>query len=54
MGLWSDSIHSVPDDLVLFGDDDRQDDLGVPGHQVGTSRLIGGLPPSALWRRSVL
>ncbi|NYD32740.1 hypothetical protein BJ958_004286 [Nocardioides kongjuensis] len=28
--------------------------LGVPGHQVGSSRLIGGLPPSALWRRSVL
>ncbi|OYO23885.1 hypothetical protein CGZ93_05035 [Enemella dayhoffiae] len=27
--------------------------LAVPGHQVG-SRLIGGLPPSALWHRSVL
>ena len=25
--------------------------LAVPGHQVGASRLIGGLPPSALWRR---
>lgn len=22
--------------------------LGVPGHQVGDSRLIGGRPPSAL------
>ena len=29
-------------------------DLGVPGHHVGHRRLIGGLPPSALWRRSVL
>lgn len=28
--------------------------LDVPGDQVGSSRLIGGLPPSALWRRSVL
>lgn len=28
--------------------------LGVPGHQVGCRRLIGGLPPSELWRRSVL
>jgi hypothetical protein len=26
--------------------------LGVPGHQVGDgSRLIGGSPPRALWRR---
>jgi nucleotide-binding universal stress UspA family protein len=25
--------------------------LGVPSHQVGCSRLIGGRPPSALWRR---
>ena len=24
--------------------------LGVLGHQVGDSRLIGGRPPSALWR----
>ena len=30
------------------------DALAVPGHQVGRRRLIGGLPPSALWRRSVL
>ena len=29
-------------------------DLGVPGHQVGARRLIGGSPPSALWRRRVL
>jgi hypothetical protein len=28
--------------------------LGVPGHQVGSSRLTGGSPPSALWRRRVL
>jgi hypothetical protein len=28
--------------------------LGVPGHHVGYRRLIGGLPPSALWRRTVL
>jgi arginyl-tRNA synthetase len=28
--------------------------LGVPGHQVGSRRLMGGSPPSALWRRSVL
>jgi hypothetical protein len=28
--------------------------LGVPGHQVGDRRLIGGSPPSALWRRRVL
>ncbi len=27
------------------------DNLGVPSHQVGSSRLIGGRPPSALWRR---
>src|SRR3984957_14056280 len=25
--------------------------LGVPSHQVGSSRLIGGRPPSTLWRR---
>src|SRR5690606_11303785 len=24
--------------------------LGVPGHQVGDTRLRGGRPPSALWR----
>jgi EAL domain-containing protein (putative c-di-GMP-specific phosphodiesterase class I) len=29
-------------------------DLAVPGHQVGDRRLIGGRPPSALWRRRVL
>ena len=29
-------------------------DLDVPGHHVGYRRLIGGLPPSALWRRTVL
>ena len=28
--------------------------LDVPGHQVGDSRLIGGRPPRALWRRRVL
>ena len=28
--------------------------LGVPGHHVGDRRLIGGLPPRALWRRSLL
>jgi len=28
--------------------------LDVPGHQVGDTRLWGGRPPSALWRRSVL
>ena len=28
--------------------------LGVPGHEVGRSRLIGGLPPRAEWRRSLL
>ncbi|RIQ16104.1 single-stranded DNA-binding protein, partial [Jiangella rhizosphaerae] len=27
--------------------------LGVPGHHVGGRRLIGGRPPSALWRRRV-
>jgi hypothetical protein len=26
----------------------------VLGHQVGDNRLIGGCPPSALWRREVL
>ena len=25
--------------------------LGVLGHQVGDRRLIGGSPPSAVWRR---
>ena len=30
------------------------DDLGVPGRQVGCRRLMGGRPPSALWRRSLL
>jgi hypothetical protein len=29
-------------------------DLGVPSHQVGPSRLMGGSPPRALWRRRVL
>ncbi|GGG69104.1 hypothetical protein GCM10011374_36920 [Kocuria dechangensis] len=28
--------------------------LGVSGHEVGCRRLIGGWPPSALWRRPVL
>jgi DNA segregation ATPase FtsK/SpoIIIE, S-DNA-T family len=28
--------------------------LAVPGHQVGGSRLMGGSPASALWRRRVL
>ena len=28
--------------------------LAVPGHHVGSRRLIGGWPPSALWRRSLL
>jgi hypothetical protein len=28
--------------------------LAVPGHQVGASRLTGGRPPSAEWRRRVL
>ena len=28
--------------------------LGVPGRQVGDSRLIGGSPPRAVWRRRVL
>lgn len=28
--------------------------LAVPSQQVGHSRLIGGSPPSALWRRRVL
>lgn len=28
--------------------------LDVPGHQVGDRRLIGGRPPSAVWRRRVL
>lgn len=28
--------------------------LGVLGHQVGDRRLVGGLPPSAVWRRTVL
>ena len=28
--------------------------LGVPSHHVGSSRLIGVWPPSALWRRRVL
>ena len=25
--------------------------LVVPSHQIGSTRLIGGWPPSALWRR---
>jgi len=29
-------------------------DLGVPGHKVGDSRLVGGRPPSAVCRRRVL
>jgi pimeloyl-ACP methyl ester carboxylesterase len=29
-------------------------DLGVPGHQVGARRLMGGSPPRAEWRRRVL
>jgi len=28
--------------------------LGVPGHHVGASRVIGGWPPRAEWRRPVL
>ena len=28
--------------------------LGVPSHQVGSTRLIGGRPPRELWRRRVL
>ena len=37
----------APDELVT--------DLVVPGHHVGDgSLLMGGRPPSAVWRRSVL
>jgi hypothetical protein len=32
----------------------RPDALDVLGHQVGDRRLVGGSPPSALWRRRVL
>ena len=28
--------------------------FGVPGQHVGYRRLIGGFPPSALWRLTVL
>jgi hypothetical protein len=28
--------------------------LDVPGHEVGYRRLVGGRPPSAVWRRRVL
>ena len=34
--------------------DREHSQLDVPGHQVGDRRLIGGSPPSALWRRRVL
>jgi hypothetical protein len=37
----SHTATSLPDGSVLV----------VPGHQVGSSRLMGGSPPSALWRR---
>ena len=37
-----------------LGDPEAAARLGVLGHQVGDSRLIGGRPPSALWRRRVL
>jgi uncharacterized protein len=32
----------------------RAERLVVPGHEVGSSRLTGGSPPSALCRRPVL
>ena len=44
-------VHS---ELEEFGTAAQNQRLDVPGHQVGSSRLTGGRPPSALWRRSVL
>jgi O-acetylserine/cysteine efflux transporter len=35
-------------------DDGSRERLDVLGHQVGYRRLIGGRPPSAVWRRRVL
>ena len=42
------SVLSEPDVLAAT------ERLDVLGHQVGDSRLIGGRPPRALWRRRVL
>jgi hypothetical protein len=43
-------------DLPAHGHERRAVDtllppLGVPGHHVGDRRLMGGSPPSAVWRR---
>ncbi|MBP8880788.1 MAG: hypothetical protein KBG77_06770, partial [Dermatophilaceae bacterium] len=46
------ALSPVLSNLVLIDLDEAL--LGVPGHQVGDSQLIGDLPPSALWRRSLL
>jgi len=42
--------HSPDEQLPVFGRLSL-DALGVPGQHVGHRRLIGGSPPSALWRR---
>lgn len=42
-----------PDDLNNLPDDEQQR-LDVPGQHFGASRLIGGWPLRAEWRRSVL
>jgi hypothetical protein len=54
LSSWPNEI--ADDDLVTYSPltSDDLGWLGVLSHQVGDSRLTGGSPPSALWRRRVL
>jgi len=51
------AVVSTPEDADCFTVPRRsmgRDALAVPGHHVGASRVIGGWPPRAEWRRPVL
>jgi uncharacterized caspase-like protein len=47
-------VLSLPVAARGVADGTADERLAVSGHQVGARRLIGGRPPSALWRRRVL
>ena len=54
---WAEGHHDIAlidGDGSLIAKRRINESLGVPGHKVGDSRLVGGRPPSAVCRRRVL